>query len=102
MTRTKRFISSLLGVGLVLGMMSVAAPARATAGVTEYQASSNNGQIGSIVRGSDGALWYTENNVGMIGRITTSGAFTEYVVPAPAGSYKADPEGITAGSDGAL
>jgi uncharacterized protein (TIGR03437 family) len=54
-----------------------------------------------ITAGPDGALWFTEsnlNNTGKIGRITTSGAITEYTVPT-ADSF---PFGITAGPDGAL
>jgi len=30
------------------------------------------------VGGPDGALWFTEYNTGKIGRITTSGEFTEF------------------------
>ena len=32
--------------------------------------------------GSDGALWFTESRGNAIGRITTSGAITEYALPA--------------------
>ena len=51
---------------------------------------------GGITTGPDGALWFTQIN--QIGRITTAGAVTEYVLPNPLGS----PLGITAGPDGAL
>ena len=51
-----------------------------------------------ITAGPDGALWFTEYYGNRIGRITTLGAITEYVVPT-ANSY---PDGITAGPDGAL
>ena len=47
--------------------------------------------------GPDGALWFTEFAGNNIGRITTSGALSEYPVP----TSLADPEGITAGPDGA-
>jgi virginiamycin B lyase len=50
-----------------------------------------------IAAGPDGALWFTEQAASTIGKITTSGAFTEFVTPT-AGSY---PGGITAGPDGA-
>jgi hypothetical protein len=43
--------------------------------------------------GPDGALWFTEMGAGKIGRITVSGTFTEFSLPATASS----PEGITAG-----
>src|SRR5439155_15535744 len=54
-----------------------------------------------IVAGPDGALWFTESNntaTGAIGRITTAGAVTEFLLP---GSNN-DPQGITVGPDGAL
>ena len=50
-----------------------------------------------IAAGPDGALWFTEgaNN---IGRITTSGVFTEYPIPTADSALI----GIAAGVDGAL
>jgi streptogramin lyase len=50
-----------------------------------------------IVSGPDGALWFTELSSGVIGRITTAGAITEF--PLHSGAI---PEGITVGPDGAL
>jgi len=32
--------------------------------------------------GADGALWFTEQNVNRIGRITTAGVITEFPVPS--------------------
>jgi streptogramin lyase len=51
----------------------------------------------SIAKGSDGALWFTETNARRIGRVTTSGSFTEYLIP-----FNDAPNAITAGPDGAL
>jgi streptogramin lyase len=34
-----------------------------------------------IAPGPDGALWFTENGGGKIGRITTVGAVSEYIIP---------------------
>jgi virginiamycin B lyase len=56
-----------------------------------------NGHIG-LTAGPDEALWFTEATNGKIGRITTTGVFTDYPLPNPA----AGPLGITAGPDGAL
>lgn len=56
------------------------------------------GDFGVITRGPDGALWFTEQCAGLIGRMTTSGAFTSYPIPTPNSS----PHGITEGPDGAL
>ena len=46
----------------------------------------------------DGALWFTEQDAGKVGRITTAGAVTEYALPTPG----ALPRGIAVGPDGAL
>ena len=51
-----------------------------------------------IAAGPDGNLWFTEILGNKIGRVTTSGAFTEFPIPTPV-SY---PSGITAGPDGNL
>ncbi|HVS45179.1 MAG TPA: hypothetical protein VMS32_00755, partial [Verrucomicrobiae bacterium] len=51
-----------------------------------------------ITTGPDGALWFTESLDGKIGRVTTSGTFTEYTIP----TASSGPYGITTGPDGAL
>jgi virginiamycin B lyase len=51
-----------------------------------------------ITPGPDGALWFTESAADQIGRVTTSGKFTEYPIPTAG----AAPSGITSGPDGAL
>jgi parallel beta-helix repeat protein len=60
----------------------------------------------NIVTGPDGALWFTEDGIvdggsGAIGRITTAGALTEYVLPTPSG-YNSGAGHIAVGSDGNL
>jgi hypothetical protein len=76
-------------------------------------ASANNGQAGEfaecalpstqaepveIVAAADGAMWFTESTAGAIGRITATGAVTEYPIPT-AGSA---PDGLTVGTDGSI
>jgi virginiamycin B lyase len=51
-----------------------------------------------IVRGSDGAMWFTEEGTGTIGRIDASGRIRRY----PLLSKNAQPEGIASGDDGSL
>jgi virginiamycin B lyase len=79
-----------------------------TSGVaTDYSAAASSAGVQhpyAIVAGPDGALWFTDSNLGVqsnghdaIGRITTSGAVTEYPL-----SPSSSPFGITAGPDGAL
>src|SRR5262249_47071764 len=48
--------------------------------------------------GPDGNLWFTEANADKIGRITPSGAITEFSIP----TANSSPLGITVGSDGNL
>ncbi len=57
-----------------------------------------------LAMGSDGALWFTEDNLGSaadtqnaIGRLTTSGAYRQWLLPPGSG-----PTRIVAGPDGAL
>jgi virginiamycin B lyase len=49
-----------------------------------------------ITAGPDGALWFADGGNDAIGRITTSGAVTEYPVP----TIGANPVGIAVGPDG--
>ncbi len=51
-----------------------------------------------IAAGPDGALWFTELVGDQLGRITTSGALSEYSLP----TKDAQPQGIAAGPDGAV
>jgi streptogramin lyase len=55
------------------------------------------GRSGGIAAGPDGAIWFTEGELDRIGRITTTGAVSEFALPA--GSA---PIGIVAGPDGNL
>ncbi len=74
-----------------------ACPAPVIAGTfTEFAA---NGEPFGIVSGPDGALWFTEYGNKSIARMDTSGALTEYRLPAM--EYH-DPYLIAAGPDGAL
>jgi virginiamycin B lyase len=57
----------------------------------------------SITAGPDGALWFTEDGTGQIGRITTAGATSSFPVPtALAFGTRAYGTGIAIGVDGAL
>lgn len=65
--------------------------------ISEYALPSLSGPVG-IVAGPDGNLWFAEENGNNIGRITPTGAITEFSVPTSA----SQPQGIAAGSDGNL
>jgi streptogramin lyase len=62
---------------------------------TEYPIPTPGSGPWGITSGPDGALWFTEQRAGQIGRISTSGVVTEYH-----GTF--NPRGIAAGPDGAL
>src|SRR5262245_53937235 len=46
--------------------------------------------------GADGNLWFTENDVGKIGRMSPTGAVTEFALP----TANSSPVSITLGPDG--
>jgi streptogramin lyase len=54
--------------------------------------------------GPDGELWFTEDIVNRIGRLTTNGTVKEYQLPSTlnGGRINWEPEGIVTGPDGAL
>lgn len=57
-----------------------------------------------IAAGPDGALWFTESTGNKIGRITTAGAVTEYLIPTTTTlvDRSSHPQCIVAGPDGAM
>jgi virginiamycin B lyase len=70
----------------------------------EQYVAPNPGAVNGITRGPDGALWFTQggsDSSGWIGRATTAGAVTEFLIPNNGDTYPL-PEGITEGPDGAL
>jgi len=70
-----------------------------TAGViTNFPLPTANAGCAGIAAGSDGALWFTENDANKIGRITTSGVVSEYPIP----TVNSGPGPIVNGPDGAL
>src|SRR5215470_17410956 len=68
--------------------------------ITEFSTGITSGAApNSITTGPDGNLWFTENGIDRIGKITTAGVVTEYSSGITAG---AGPYGITVGPDGNL
>jgi len=63
-----------------------------------YATPTANSSPAAIVTGPDGALWFVEENSSKVGRMTTSGSFTEYTIP----TANSDPLAIVVGGDGAL
>jgi streptogramin lyase len=75
-----------------------AQPAEAASNLTTYPTLTQFAFPDEIVKGPDGALWFTEENGANIGRIDTSGNVTEYPTPFT----NSAPEGLAVGSDSAL
>jgi streptogramin lyase len=76
-----------------IGRINAAGPLPAKAndrsppgGFTEYAIPSPAALPRAITLGQDGSLWFTEDNGNAIGRITASGAVTEYPVTTPSSS----------------
>jgi streptogramin lyase len=90
-----RLAALLTAILICVGLLSLStAPAWAAAGtITEFP---TNGASFGITAGPDGNLWFTEFNMGAIGRITPSGSFSTFHIP----TAKSGPAGITAGPDG--
>ena len=66
--------------------------------INEFTVTTAGSEPYGITAGSDGNLWFTEENGNKIGRITTTGSITEYPLP----TFGSAPEGIAAGPDGNL
>src|ERR1700722_7741134 len=71
-------------VASVLGLATVAAAATGS-NITEYPAAMRFAdELGGIVTGPDGALWFADSNGTNIGRITSAGRVTaKHPVPTP-------------------
>lgn len=54
--------------------------------VTTFEVPTSNSGLRGITTGPDGNLWFIESAANQIGRLTTSGNFTEYSVPSAGGS----------------
>jgi virginiamycin B lyase len=91
--RRLRFFFAFLAVlvGLLL-------PASATADISEYPLGAPSATPRYIAAGSDGALWFTEQGLSRIGRITTDGTISHFPTPTD----DSNPYAITAGPDGAV
>src|SRR5437762_11139869 len=82
---------------VIVALAALASAATASPAITEYPLPSPSSVPFGITMGSDGALWFTENQSDRIGRITTSGSVTEYQLPTDRQPFE-----ITNGPDGAL
>ncbi len=87
------------GNGTVIGSGSAPTPTPFPPGVAnEYAIPTANSKPSGIVKGPDGALWFTETASDRIGRLGQSAVVTDYAVP----TANAAPLSITVGPDSAL
>src|SRR4051812_18234100 len=91
---TRRALPTLAAAALAVGL--VAAPAHASFVAEAPIPTASSGPVGTAA-GPDSAVWFTENNVNKIGRLSTSaGTITETTIPTGGSG----PYGIAAGIDG--
>jgi len=65
--------------------------------ITQFTIPTPNSQSFQCTAGPDGNFWFCESGTDKIGRVSSSGAFTEFLLNAGAGPY-----GVVTGSDDAL
>ena len=84
---------------LLAALSTMFSPARAATvtNINEFPIPTAPSEPQTITYGPDGAYWFVEFSTDRIGRITTNGVFTEYLLPGGSQPY-----GIAAGPDGNL
>src|SRR5258706_467868 len=74
-------------------------PPPVVGGIVEYPVAGADPSLGDMTSGPDGNLWFIDNGVPpRVGRITPSGAITNFGLPAKIGTLRS----ITNGPDGNL
>ena len=98
--RKPRFATASIAGFIVSLALATAAPAQPSLTFTEFAVARGGRPV--IVSGSDDALWYSEFD--RIGRITTEGAMSTFLLPDDGQSYPNGRGivGLTSGPDGAL
>src|SRR5439155_25813551 len=94
---TLRVAPLLAGVLIALSAISAGAAPPAPPPIVEFAVPTANSFPSAITAGPDGNLWFTEEAGNKIGRISPSGAISEF--PLAVGAM---PGGIVAGPDGNL
>jgi streptogramin lyase len=84
----------------VIGSGPLPTPTPIVPSVTnEFAVATANSQPGGITTGRDGFLYFTEQNAGNIGQITTGGVLVELSISAKGGTAGNNGIGITSGPD---
>ena len=91
------------GKGGVIGSGPLPTPSPIVPSVTnEYPVPTAASQPGGIALAADGFMYFTEQATGKIGRVTTGGSFSEFVLAGNGGTAGNNPIDITSGPDGNL
>ena len=85
--------SPLVLVAALICVLAFAGGTARAADVQSFAVPTAGAGLSNIVAGPDGALWFNEQNGFAVGRITTTGAVTEF--PIPRASYSANGDGPT-------
>ena len=87
-----------------LGFNGSASTTVTTGPIIEYQIPTVSSLPRGIARGPDGNLWFTEAQANQIGRVTTLGVITEFLLPmcGPTSSWNPYPMDIALGPDSNL
>jgi len=89
--------SGVAALAAIVSLCVVPMDAHALATITEFPVASSMGP-GPITGSTNGFVWFAEPNDDTIGRISPTGAVTEYPLPD---SYQ-EPRGIAAGPSGTV
>jgi len=84
-----------LVLGIAMTLLLLFQVSAVAAIMQEYEIPTTASHPYAITSGPGGALWFTESAGNKIGRLSTSGAITEYNIPTPGGN----PHGIASTSD---
>jgi len=84
---------------LMVGACGLGGTSRAAANIKTYTVPTRDGGPAAIIAGPDGAMWFIEALGNKVGRVSSAGAFTEYLIPTP-NAYNSVDTGITVRPDG--
>lgn len=88
------------GHGAVIGSGPMPTPTPIVPSVTnEFPVPTANSRPGGITTGADGYLYFTEQNAGNIGQVTTGGSFKEFGIASKGGTTGNNGIDITSGPD---
>ena len=89
------FVAVAVVIG-VTGSLATFLPARAVGGITQFGGLTGSSAPFDVAVGQNGQVFFTEKTANKIGRMTLTGAVSEFSIPTATSA----PTGIVAGPDG--